>query len=234
MTRDRLGLRPIKIQRRPLRYAEGSALISVGETRVLCAASIEPGRPRWMGNDRRGWVTAEYNMLPRSTLTRTRRERGGASGRTQEISRLIGRSLRAVTDLEALGDFTITLDCDVIQADGGTRTAAITGAYVALHQACSKLAREKTIASFPLRDQVAAVSVGICAGKITLDLDYRLDAAAEVDLNVVMTGAGELVEVQGTAEIKPFSRAELDAMLDLAARGIAVLLAAQKKALRAK
>ena len=229
-TSDRAGLRPVKIQRHPLAYAEGSALISMGNTRVLCAATIEPGRPRWMAGDPRGWVTAEYGMLPRATQTRTRRERSGPSGRTQEISRLIGRSLRAVTDLEALGDRTITLDCDVLEADGGTRTAAITGAWVALHSACRKLLAEKKVERFPLRDQVAAVSVGICGGRIILDLDYALDSGAEVDLNVVMTGSGGLVEVQGTAEREPFTRAQLDAMLDLAGSGIASLLVIQKKA----
>ena len=229
-TRDRVGLRPVKIQRRALEFAEGSALISMGRTRVLCAATVESGRPRWMAGDPRGWVTAEYGMLPRATHTRTRRERTGPSGRTQEISRLIGRSLRAVTDLEALGDRTITIDCDVLEADGGTRTAAITGAWVALHEACRKLTREKQVERFPLKDQVAAVSVGLCDGRITLDLDYALDSAAEVDLNVVMTGTGGLVEVQGTAEREPFTRQQLDAMLDLAARGISSLLVIQKKA----
>jgi len=230
MNRDRVGLRPVKIQRHPLNFAEGSALISMGRTRVLCAATVETGRPRWMErSDPRGWVTAEYGMLPRSTLTRTRRDRAASSGRTQEISRLIGRSLRAVTDLGALGDRTVTVDCDVLEADGGTRTAAITGAWVALHLACRKLLRDGLIERHPLRDQVAAVSVGVCDGKIVLDLDYALDSSAEVDLNVVMTGSGGLVEVQGTAEREPFSREQLDAMLDLAGRGIKSLLAVQKK-----
>jgi len=231
-TRDPRSLRPVKISLHPIKYAEGSALIAMGDTRVLCAATVEPGRPRWMGQDPRGWITAEYNMLPRATLTRTRRERPNLSGRTQEIQRLIGRSLRAVADLAALDNFTVTLDCDVIQADGGTRTAAITGGYVALHLACARLLKSGAIARFPLRDQVAAVSCGIFQGELSLDLDYARDAKAEVDLNVVMTGEGTLCEVQGTAEAKPFSRQTLEQMLDLAGQGIKELIAVQRKALK--
>ena len=230
--RGRLSLRPVKIQKHPLRYPEGSALISMGQTRVLCAASVETGKPRWMQNQPGGWVTAEYSLLPRSTSTRTRRERGSPSGRTQEIQRLIGRSLRAVTDLEVLENLTITVDCDVLQADGGTRSAAITGGYVALYLALKKLWREKAIPRLPLRDQVAAVSVGICEHELWLDLDYEMDASAEVYMNVVMTGSGKLVEVQGTAEREPFTRAELDRMLEAAADGIARLIALQKQVLR--
>ena len=225
-------MRPVKIQKNPLPHAEGSALITVGKTKVLCAATVEAGRPRWMNSsDPRGWITAEYNLLPRSTATRTPRERGRVSGRTQEIQRLIGRALRAVADLELLANHTIILDCDVIQADGGTRTAAITGAYVALHQACQKLLREKAVPAFPLFDQVAAVSCGIYQGELWLDLDYEKDVNAEVDMNVVMTGSGKLCEVQGTAEGKPFSRRELERMLALAAQGIAQLIELQKKVL---
>jgi ribonuclease PH len=226
-------MRPVKIELDPLEFAEGSALISVGRTRVLCAATVEPGRPKWMEKqkDDRGWITAEYNMLPRSTQLRTRRERQNLSGRTQEIQRLIGRSLRAVADLKAIGAHTITIDCDVLQADGGTRTASITGGFCALYCALQKLERENKIASFPLRDQVAAVSVGYFQGQLVLDLDYERDSGAEVDMNVVMTGAGRLIEIQGTAEGKPFTRAQLNKMMALAEKGIASLFAVQKKVL---
>jgi ribonuclease PH len=227
-------LRPVTIETGPLDYAEGSALISVGNTRVLCAATVEPGRPKWMEKqkDERGWITAEYSLLPRSTSTRTRRERGTVSGRTQEIQRLIGRSLRAVADLAAIGNYTITVDCDVLQADGGTRTASITGGYAALYLACLKIQREGMVTAFPLNDQVAAVSVGYFDGRLVLDLDYARDAHADVDMNVVMTGAGRLIEVQGTAEGSPFSKAQLSKMIALAEQGIRELFAVQKKALR--
>jgi ribonuclease PH len=230
-------LRPVRITRRYTRHAEGSVLIEFGETRVLCTASVEDGVPPFLKGRGQGWLTAEYGMLPRSTHTRSRREAaaGKQSGRTQEIQRLIGRSLRAVTDLAALGERQITIDCDVLQADGGTRTAAITGACVALHDALhdalSGLVRAGTIAASPLRDMVAAVSVGVFQGTPVLDLDYAEDSACETDMNVVMTGAGGFVEVQGTAEGSPFSRAELDALLALAADGIARLVAAQRAAL---
>ncbi|MFO8056192.1 MAG: ribonuclease PH [bacterium] len=230
--RDSLALRPVKIQRKPMKYAEGSARISAGNTRVLCSASVESGKPRWMKSSPGGWITAEYSLIPRSTHTRSRRERGNISGRTQEIQRLIGRSLRAGIDLEALEDITITVDCDVIQADGGTRTAAVTGGFVALYEACKKLYKEKKVSRFPVTDFVAAVSVGIVEGEIMLDLDYPLDSSADVDMNVVMSGSGKIIEIQGTAERDPFSRAQLDKMLSVAAGGIKELIAAQKKALR--
>ncbi|HUT52614.1 MAG TPA: ribonuclease PH [bacterium] len=229
-----LTLRPVKIEINPLDYAEGSALISVGRTRVLCAATVEPGRPKWMEKqkDQRGWITAEYSLLPRSTKTRTRRERGTVSGRTQEIQRLIGRSLRAVAELAAIGNHTITVDCDVLQADGGTRTASITGGYVALYEACRKMQHENLVSAFPINDQVAAVSVGYFQNELVLDLDYERDSAADVDMNVVMTGAGKLIEVQGTAEGKPFTKAQLAKMIALAEQGIRGLFAVQKKVLR--
>jgi ribonuclease PH len=230
--RDPLHMRPVKLSLHPIKYAEGSALIALGDTRVLCAATVEPGKPKWMGSQKRGWITAEYSLLPRSTLTRTRRERTSTSGRTQEIQRLIGRSLRAVANLAALDNFTVTVDCDVLQADGGTRTAAITGGYVALHLACQKLLRRGDIAAFPLIDQVAAISCGIHQGQLWLDLDYQRDSAAEVDLNVVMTGAGGICEVQGTAETKPFSRPTLNRMVDLAAGAIADLITLQRRVLK--
>jgi len=232
--RDRLAMRPVKIQRNTVKYAEGSATISIGDTVVMCAATAEPGRPRWMRDQKRGWVTAEYSLLPRSTHTRTRRERRNLSGRTQEIQRLIGRSLRAVTDLEAIDGITVTVDCDVIQADGGTRTAAITGAYVALHDAAKKLLRTGKIECFPLFDQVAAISAGIYQGELWLDLDYERDSGAEVDMNVVMTGGGKICEVQGTAEGKPFSRKRMNEMLSLAAGGIEELIAIQRRVLKIK
>ena len=226
-------LRPVRIQRRFTKHAEGSVLVEFGDTRVLCTASVEERVPPFLKDSGRGWVTAEYGMLPRSTNTRTEREaaRGKQSGRTQEIQRLIGRSLRAVTDLAALGQRTVHLDCDVLQADGGTRTAAITGAFVALCDAVSFLREKNLISTSPIRDHVAAVSVGMSGGTPLLDLDYSEDSACGCDMNVVMTGAGHFVEVQGTAEGEAFSRAELDRLLDLAARGIGELIAHQKKSL---
>jgi ribonuclease PH len=226
-------LRPVRILRRYTKHAEGSVLVEFGDTKVLCTASVEERVPPFLKDSGRGWVTAEYGMLPRSTNTRTEREaaRGKQSGRTQEIQRLIGRSLRAVVDLAALGQRTINIDCDVLQADGGTRTAAITGSFVALHDAVSFLREKNLLARSPLRDHVAAVSVGMANGAPLLDLDYSEDSACGCDMNVVMTGAGGYVEVQGTAEGATFSRAELDALLALAARGIAQLIQEQKRAL---
>jgi ribonuclease PH len=226
-------LRPVRIQRRFTKHAEGSVLVEFGETRVLCTASVEERVPPFLKDSGRGWVTAEYGMLPRSTNTRTEREaaRGKQSGRTQEIQRLIGRSLRAVCDLASLGQRTVHLDCDVLQADGGTRTAAITGAFVALHDAFSLLKDKGLLKAWPIRDHVAAVSVGMAGGVPLLDLDYGEDSACGCDMNVVMTGAGRFVEVQGTAEGEAFSRAELDRLLDLAARGIGELIQHQKRSL---
>jgi ribonuclease PH len=226
-------LRKLTFHRRYTRHAEGSVLIECGDTKVLCTASIDDKVPPFLEGQGRGWLTAEYGMLPRSTGTRTEREaaRGKQSGRTQEIQRLIGRSLRAVTDLGALGERTIQVDCDVIQADGGTRTASITGAFVALHDAATHLKDRRLIAQWPIRDFVAAISVGVYEGLPVLDLDYAEDSACDTDMNVVMTGSGGLVEVQGTAEGKPFSRAQLDDMLALAEKGIDRLIAAQRAAL---
>ncbi len=226
-------LRPVRITRQFTRHAEGSVLIEIGDTRVLCTASVEENVPPFLRGKGQGWVTAEYGMLPRSTHTRSAREaaKGKQTGRTQEIQRLIGRSLRAVTDLAALGERQITLDCDVLQADGGTRTAAITGACVAVHDALVGLVAAGKLARNPMREFVAAVSVGIHQGLPVLDLDYAEDSDCDTDMNVVMTGAGGFVEVQGTAEGTPFSRAELDALLDLAGAGIARLVAEQKRAL---
>ncbi|MEI7771465.1 MAG: ribonuclease PH [Chloroflexales bacterium] len=215
-------------------YAEGSALISCGNTRVLCAASVEDHVPGWLRGQGRGWVSGEYALLPRSTHTRTRRERAGASGRTQEIQRLIGRALRAAVDLTALGERLITVDCDVLQADGGTRTAAITGGFVALALALRKLRADGKLAQDPLARAVAAVSVGIIGDELLLDLDYSEDSSADIDCNVVQTDGGAFVEVQGTAEGEPVSRPQLDALLDLAGQGISRLIAAQRAALEAK
>jgi ribonuclease PH len=212
-------------------YAEGSCLIAAGDTRILCAASVEDTLPAWRERSGHGWVTAEYGMLPRATHTRSSRERGQVKGRTQEIQRLIGRALRSVTDLPALGPRTVTLDCDVLQADGGTRTAAITGACIALERACAQLVAKGALARNPVRELVAAVSVGLVDGVPCLDLDYRMDRDAQVDMNVVATESGRLVEVQGTAEGEPFARTELDLLVDLALGGIASLLAAQRRAL---
>ena len=226
-------LRPVRIQRRYTRHAEGSVLVEFGDTRVLCTASVEERVPAFLKESGRGWVSAEYGMLPRSTNTRTEREaaRGRQTGRTQEIQRLIGRALRAVIDLSALGSRSIQVDCDVLQADGGTRTAAITGAFVAVHDALAWLQSRKLLAALPVRDFVAAVSVGIYQGVPVLDLDYVEDAACGTDMNVVMTGAGRFVELQGTAEGEPFSRAEVDALLALGEQGIGELIAHQRRAL---
>ena len=223
-------LRPVKIKRRYTRAAPGSVLLSAGGTTVLCTASVEEEVPHWMRGQGRGWITAEYSMLPGSTNPRKRRERGKVDGRTTEIQRLIGRSLRAVADLEALGERMVTVDCDVLQADGGTRTASITGALVALVDALRSI-KDLPKRPFPLTTSVAAVSVGIVAGKPLLDLDYSEDFAAAVDMNVVMTGEGRFVEVQGTGEEATFSQEELDTLLDQARRGIRQLTALQKKAL---
>ena len=226
-------LRRVTLTRHFTRHAEGSVLVEFGDTRVLVTASVEEGVPGFLRGLGQGWLTAEYGMLPRSTHTRTAREaaKGKQSGRTLEIQRLIGRSLRAVTDLEALGERTVQIDCDVLQADGGTRTASITGACVAVHDAFSKLLAEGRIARQPLREFVAAVSVGVYDGAPVLDLDYPEDSACDTDMNVVMTASGGMIEVQGTAEGAPFSRAELDGLLTLAECGIAQLIAAQKAAL---
>jgi len=226
-------LRPIRITRNYTRHAEGSVLIECGDTKVICTASIDEKIPFFLKGKGQGWLTAEYGMLPRSTGSRMDREaaKGKQSGRTQEIQRLIGRSLRAVTDLGKLGERTIQIDCDVLQADGGTRTASITGAYVALHDAISFLLKKQALSASPLLDTVAAVSVGIYQGVAVLDLDYPEDSDCDTDMNVVMTGSGGFVEIQGTAEGHPFSRAEMDRMLDLAASGIRELGAAQKAAL---
>jgi ribonuclease PH len=215
-------------------YAEGSCIITAGNTRVLCTASVSEGVPAWRESSGLGWVTAEYAMLPRATHTRTRRERDGVGGRTQEIQRLIGRSLRSVTDLRALGPRTITVDCDVLQADAGTRTASITGACVALGLAGRWLLEEGKVERNPLRERVAAVSVGIVDGEPRLDLEYREDSSAQVDMNVVATQSGGLVEVQGTAEGDPFPRKDLDHLLDLALSGIEELLAAQARILEGR
>jgi ribonuclease PH len=227
------ALRPVSITRRYTKHAEGSVLVEFGETRVLCTASVEERVPGFLKDSGRGWVTAEYGMLPRATNTRTDREaaRGKQSGRTQEIQRLIGRSLRAVVDLASLGQRTIQVDCDVLQADGGTRTAAITGSFVALHDAIIWLQEKKLLAANPIRDHVAAISVGMFQGAPVLDLDYAEDSNSGCDMNVVMTGSGGFVEVQGTAEGEPFARAELDALLALASNGITKLVGFQKKAL---
>jgi ribonuclease PH len=228
-------LRPVRISRSWLDHAEGSVLVEFGKTRVLCAASVTEGVPRWRKGSGLGWVTAEYAMLPRSTHTRSDREsvKGRIGGRTHEISRLVGRSLRAAIDYKALGENTIVIDCDVLQADGGTRTAAITGAYVALADAVSWLRERGLLVGEPLVDSVAAVSVGVLDGAPRLDLCYEEDVAAETDMNVVCTGDGRFVEVQGTAEGEPFNRAELDALLDLAARGCGELTRLQREALAA-
>jgi len=223
--------RPIHIEIDPAPYAEGSCLIATGNTRVLCTASVAEGVPPWRERSDAGWVTAEYAMLPRATHTRSRRERNGPKGRTQEIQRLIGRSLRSVTDMHALGPHTITIDCDVLQADGGTRTASITGACVALELATRWMMHEGLVVRSPVREKVAAVSVGIVDRVACLDLDYREDSSAQVDMNLVATESGGLVEVQGTAEGDPFPREGLDQMMDLGMAGIEMLLAAQSRAL---
>ena len=229
------ALRPVTLTRGYTRHAEGSVLVAFGDTKVLCTASVEEKVPPHKRGSGEGWVTAEYGMLPRSTHTRSDREaaRGKQSGRTQEIQRLIGRSMRTVFDLAALGERSILIDCDVLQADGGTRTAAITGAWVAVHDAVGWLLRQRKLAESVIRDQVAAVSVGIWQGRPVLDLDYAEDVACDTDMNVVMMGEGGLIEVQGTAEGAVFTRAELDALLDLAQQGIRDLMAEQRAALEA-
>ncbi|MBW0171070.1 MAG: ribonuclease PH [Hydrogenophaga sp.] len=227
------ALRPVRITRHYTIHAEGSVLIEFGDTKVLCTASVEEKVPPHKRGSGEGWVTAEYGMLPRATHTRSDREaaKGKQSGRTQEIQRLIGRSLRAVFDLKALGERTISLDCDVIQADGGTRTASITGAFVAAHDAVSRLMADGKLVSSPIRDHVAAISVGILKGQPLLDLEYVEDSACDTDMNVVMTGAGHYVEVQGTAEGAAFTRREMDALLGLAEKGVSELVMLQRQAL---
>ena len=242
MTRERSGgraaneLRPVTIEPGFMKSATGSALISCGGTRVICTASVQESMPRWMAGQGRGWMTAEYGMLPASTGDRKQRDvtKGRPDGRTVEIQRLIGRSLRGVADLNALGERTIYVDCDVLEADGGTRCASITGAWVALALACKRLREGQLIAAEPLRDQVAAVSVGVFEGATVLDLDYAEDSSSDTDMNIVMTGASGFVEVQGTAEGTPFSREQFDALLALAQAGIRRLLDAQRAALSAR
>ncbi len=224
-------LRPVSLSTGYNKHAEGSCLVEIGDTVVICTASIANEVPRFLFGKQRGWVTAEYGMLPRSTTERTPRARVQSSGRTYEIQRLVGRSLRAVVDLDALGERTITLDCDVLQADGGTRTASVTGAYVALMEALNRLKRNGVLKSLPTFDSVAAVSAGIVSGEVVLDLNYAEDSMAAVDMNVVMTGNGKFVEVQGTAEGLPFDRDRLNQILDLATVGIKQLFAAQQRAL---
>src|SRR3989440_10166371 len=227
-------LRPVNILPDYISTAEGSVLIEVGNTRVICTASVEETVPQFLRNSGKGWISGEYSMLPRSTLTRTPREssRGRVSGRTHEIQRLIGRSLRGVTDLERLGERTITLDCDVIQADGGTRTASITGAFVALGLALERLVEAGTLSAAPIRDFVGAVSIGVVDGAVLLDLNYEEDSRAEVDLNFVMTGGRKIVEIQATAEQHPFDEAQLKRMMDIAGKGIESLIAKQRAILQ--
>ena len=233
--RQATELRTIRITRNFTCHAEGSVLIEMGNTRVLCTASVEESVPPFLRGKGQGWVTAEYGMLPRSTHTRTSREaaKGKQTGRTQEIQRLIGRSLRAVIDLNALGERQITLDCDVLQADGGTRCASITGAWIALHDACAKLVAEGKLPANPLRDHVAALSVGIYQGEPVTDLDYPEDSDCDTDMNEIMTGSGGLVEIQGTAEGEPFTRAHMNTLVDMAEAGIRELVARQKAAIAA-
>jgi ribonuclease PH len=227
-------LRPVSITRDYLRHPEGSVLVEFGDTKVVCTASVEDKVPPFLKGKGQGWVTAEYGMLPRSTDTRTSRERTGPSGRSQEIQRLVGRSLRAVVQMAKMGERTIWVDCDVIQADGGTRTAAITGSLIAVADALGTMGKPGVLAAPVLRDCVAAISVGIVGGQPLLDLNYAEDSTAEVDMNVVMTGAGAFVEVQGTAEQTPFAKERLDEMLALAADGISRLIALQRRALEAR
>jgi ribonuclease PH len=227
-------LRPIKITRDYLRHPEGSVLVEFGDTKVICTASIEEKVPQFLKGQGKGWVTAEYGMLPRSTNTRMNRERSGPSGRSQEIQRLVGRSLRAVVEMAKLGERTVWMDCDVIQADGGTRTAAITGSFIAMADAIGTVVRAGALPGTPVRDCVAAISVGIVGGAPALDLNYVEDSSAEVDMNVVMTGAGAFVEVQGTAEQTPFGRDSLAAMLALAELGIGRLVSLQRRAVDAR
>ena len=224
-------LRPLSIARNYLKYPEGSALITLGDTMVICTASVEEKVPPFLHGTGQGWVTAEYAMLPRATGERTGRERGGASARSLEIQRLIGRSLRAVTDLNSLGEITIRIDCDVLQADGGTRTAAVSGSFVALAEALYRLQSEGRLEKIPLTEFLSAVSVGIVGGSLLLDLAYEEDSTAAVDMNIVMTASGNLVEVQGSAEREPFSRNQLDSLLDLAESGIARITECQREAL---
>lgn len=228
-------LRPVRLEEGFMPNAEGSCLVSMGNTKVICTASVQQGVPRWLKGQGLGWVTAEYSMLPRSTSERVDREvnRGRVGGRTQEIQRLIGRSLRAVTDLTVMGEWSILVDCDVLQADGGTRTASITGGYVALHRALDWMRTEGHLKKDPLHTAVAAVSVGIVEGTPCLDLKYDEDSNAEVDMNVVMTGTGKFVEVQGTAEKGVFDRSALDELIDIAEEGIKELLGYQERALQA-
>jgi ribonuclease PH len=225
-------MRPVEIIPNYLKHAEGSAFIKMGNTWVLCAASVEERVPRWVLNSGHGWVTATYNLLPRSTHDRTRRERQGAGGRTQEIERLIGRSLRAAVNLSALGEQMITVDCDVIQADGGTRTASITGGYVALAIALYRLIAQRAVSRKVIQHSIAAISAGVVQDRVLLDLDYQEDYEAAVDFNVVMTSQGNLVEVQGTAEGKPFSPQVMDELVEVSWKGIQELLAIQQEALR--
>jgi ribonuclease PH len=227
-------LRPVRVTRDYLRHPEGSVLVEFGDTKVICTASIEEKVPPFLKGQGKGWVTAEYGMLPRSTNTRMSRERSGPSGRSQEIQRLVGRSLRAVVEMAKLGERTVWVDCDVIQADGGTRTAAITGSFIALADAIGTVVKSGALPGLPVRDCVAAISVGIVGGAPVLDLNYVEDSAAEVDMNVVMTGAGAFVEVQGTAEQTPFSRDRLTEMLALAEAGIGRLIRLQRRALEAR
>ena len=226
-------MRAVSLETDFSKHAEGSCLARFGDTHVLCTASVEQRVPPWMRNSGRGWITAEYGMLPRSTNTRTNREaaRGKQTGRTQEIQRLIGRSLRAVADLEAMGEMQITVDCDVIQADGGTRTAAITGAYVALHRAFTRLVGLGMLSKVPLTDQVAAVSCGLFQGQAVLDLDYAEDSEAQADANFVLTASGGVVEIQGTAEERPFTRDQFNQLLDLAEKGVTELTVLQRQVL---
>ncbi|MDR1013631.1 MAG: ribonuclease PH [Coriobacteriales bacterium] len=231
--RDGASMRPVTFTRGCLKGPFGSCLVAFGDTRVLCAVSIEEGVPSWVKGTGKGWVTAEYAMLPASTARRSRRETSGQKGRTHEIQRLIGRSLRSVVDLGLLGEVTVTADCDVIQADGGTRTASVCGAWVALHDALGAWTNAGRVRSNPVFGQVAAVSVGLVDGRVLLDLDYREDSRAEIDMNLVMNGAGEFVEVQGTGERATFDRARLDALLDAGTVGLRQLLAAQRDALEA-
>jgi ribonuclease PH len=229
-------LRPVKITRNYLKHAEGSVLIEMGDTKVICTASVEERVPRFLRNTGKGWVTAEYSMLPRSTHTRTTRDSttGRASGRSYEIQRLIGRSLRSVTDLRGFGERSVWIDCDVIQADGGTRAASITGAYVALVDAFRKMVKDGVIEKVPIKDSVAAISVGKVDGAVLLDLNYGEDSKAEVDMNVVMTGQGKFVEIQGTAEEEAFTKKEMDGLTRLAQKGIGELTKIQKKSLEGK
>lgn len=227
-------LRPVTIKRHYIKHAEGSVLVATGDTHIICTASVIDQQPRFMRDQRikkKGWVTAEYSMLPRSTSERMQREitRGGVSGRTQEIQRLIGRSLRAAVDLHALGERTVWVDCDVIQADGGTRTASITGAFIALWDACQSLLKNGRIETFPITDNIAATSVGLVNGEAMLDLCYTEDSTADVDMNIVMTGSGKFIEIQGTAEENPFSREDYNQMLDLAVGGIQQLIRLQNR-----